>query len=268
MGINIEKVVTEKFEMRYFRFGSGEKVMVMLPGISIKSVMESADFVAGAYKMFSPKYTVYLFDRRTDIPETYTVDEMGEDTAAAMTALGLKDTYMVGVSQGGCMAQIIAADHPELVKKLVLESTVSRLSDDAVKTVGKWVEYARAGDKDALNLEFAESIYSDAFWDKYRDAILSMARLYTDDELARFVRLAEGMNGYTVYERLDSVHCPVLVMGGSDDRIFSQADLRETAEKLHGELYLFESYGHAFYDEADEAKQRILDFFEKTAAYQ
>ena len=262
MSINIETVPAVPFKMSYFRFGSGPRTMVLIPGISIKSVMESADFVAGAYKMFSTNYTVYLFDRRSDIPGIYTVDDMAADTASAMDALGMKSTYMAGISQGGCIAQIIAEDHPELVKMLVLESTVSRLTENAQRTVRGWVELAKKGDKDALNMAFAESIYSTAFFEKYRDAILSMAKLYTDEELERFVIHAEGMSGFTVYDRLDKVRCPVLVMGGSEDRIFDNSCFRETAEKLHGELYIFEGYGHAFYDEAPEAKQRIFDFFE------
>lgn len=263
MCISIETVRTDTFEMNYFRFGTGGKPMVMIPGISIKSVMESAEFVAGAYHIFSENYTVYVFDRRSELPETYTVDEMAEDTAAAIDRLGLSRTYIVGVSQGGCIAQIIAAKHPELVKTLALESTVSRLTPQSEQVVQRWVDLAKSGDKEALNMAFAEDIYSDSFREKYMDAILTMAKLYTDSELARFVTLAEGMRGFTIYDELDKVQCPVLVIGGSEDRIFDMSCFRDTAEKLHGELFIFEGYGHACYDETPEAKQKIFDFFEK-----
>ena len=263
MSIITDIVETNGFSMKYFSFGTGGRTMVILPGISIKSVIESAEFVSKAYDMFAENYTVYVFDRRTELPGSYTVDEMAADTAAVFDRLGLRDIYLTGVSQGGCIAQIIAAKRPGLVKRMVLESTISRLTPNSDKVVGEWVELAKKKDKEGLNLAFAKSIYSDSFFEKYEDAIMIMSRLYTDEELARFVIIAEGMKGYSIYDELDAVKCPVLVMGGSEDRIFDMSCFRDTAEKLCGELYIFEGYGHACYDEAPEAKQKILEFFER-----
>ncbi|MBQ9382709.1 MAG: alpha/beta hydrolase [Ruminiclostridium sp.] len=263
MSVTIGTAAANGFTMNYFSFGTGERPLVIIPGISIKSVMESAEFVARAYDMFSEHYTVYVLDRRTELPEKYTVDEMGADTAAVMDSLGLRDAYIIGVSQGGCIAQIIAARRPGLVKKMALESTISRLCPESEKVVNEWVELAKKHDKDGLNLVFAKGIYTDSYFERYKDAITVMSRLYTYEELDRFVILAESMSGYTVYDELGKVNCPVLVIGGSEDRIFSPSCFKETAEKLHGELHIFEGYGHACYDEAPEAKQLIFEFFER-----
>ena len=43
--INIEKVITPEFEMKYFKFGSGKKAFVILPGLSVTSVMDAAQAV-------------------------------------------------------------------------------------------------------------------------------------------------------------------------------------------------------------------------------
>ena len=37
----INKVTVDNLEMEYFKFGNGNKNMIILPGVSIKSVMES-----------------------------------------------------------------------------------------------------------------------------------------------------------------------------------------------------------------------------------
>ena len=114
MSIPIETVRTEGFSMRFFRFGTGDRPFVILPGLSVQSVMGAADAVAAAYADFAERYTVYLFDRREELPEQYSVYRMGLDTAAAMRALGLYDADIFGASQGGMIAQVIAIEAPEL----------------------------------------------------------------------------------------------------------------------------------------------------------
>ena len=125
MSIQIQKVVADTLEMNYFRFGSGEKTMVILPGLSVQSVMGPAQAVADEYAVMKDEFTVYLFDRRTELPPDYNIYDMADDTAKAIKALGLSDIYLFGASQGGMIAMTVAILYPELVRKLALGSTAS-----------------------------------------------------------------------------------------------------------------------------------------------
>ena len=58
MSIKIETIKTVSFEMEYCKFGTGSKIMVVIPGLGIRSVMESADFIAEAFSLFHEKYTI------------------------------------------------------------------------------------------------------------------------------------------------------------------------------------------------------------------
>lgn len=69
MSISIETVKTDRFSMDFFRFGNGDKPLVILPGLSVQSVMGAADAIADAYRSLADCYTIYVFDRRTDLPE-------------------------------------------------------------------------------------------------------------------------------------------------------------------------------------------------------
>ena len=60
-------VRTDAFTMHYFRFGCGEKPLVILPGLSVQSVMDSAQAVAEEYAVMADDFTVWLFDRREDL---------------------------------------------------------------------------------------------------------------------------------------------------------------------------------------------------------
>ena len=98
--------------MDHIVFGHGEKSFVILPGLSMHSVMGAADAIAEAYKDFCEEYTVYVFDRAKNIHDGYTVRNMAEDTAKAMRRLNIEKADVFGASQGGMIAMYLAIDHP------------------------------------------------------------------------------------------------------------------------------------------------------------
>ena len=55
-----EKITTESFEMNYFRFGNGSKVIAVIPGVSVTSVMGAEDQIAQSYAFFKDEFTVYV----------------------------------------------------------------------------------------------------------------------------------------------------------------------------------------------------------------
>lgn len=115
-------------EMDYIRFGNGKLTMVMLPGVGdgLKTVKGMALPFAMMYRPLARHFTVYVFSRRRELPEHMTTREMAADLNEALEALGLEESAVVGVSQGGMIAQWLAIDHPEKVGKLVLVVTTSR----------------------------------------------------------------------------------------------------------------------------------------------
>ena len=127
-------------ETEYFSFGSGERTFVILPGLGTRSILFSRMMISAAYKRFCDDFTLYVFDRRRNLPPTYTVREMARDTAAAMRALGLRNADIFGASLGGMTAQFIAIDSPELVRSLVLGSTaLKKWFPGAYAAPGQWI---------------------------------------------------------------------------------------------------------------------------------
>ncbi len=267
MGIPIRTVKTDTFEMQYFCFGRGEKTLVILPGISVQSVMSSADLVAGSYDEMAEDFTIYVFDRRQDLPPVYTVYDMAEDTAKALIALGLQDIYLFGASQGGMMALVIAIEFPELVKKMVLGSTSAHIRDDQYASLAGWAEKARAKDGVGLFMAFGEALYPPEVFAQYKDALKAAGESVTAEEFARFVILAEGTKDFNVVPRLDRIRCPVLAIGVYEDAVLDSDATMEIAEKLDERsdfnLFMYIGYGHAAFDTAPDYRRRMLDFFRK-----
>ena len=264
--IQFNTVHTYGFRINYFRFGHGDRTMVILPGLSVQSVLNSAEAIAEQYKMFADDYTVYVFDWRENAPDSYPVTQMTEEAAYAFRLLGLKDVDLFGASHGGMIAMDLAARYPELVHSLVLGSSACRVSDEQYRVIDEWVSFAKAGDAEGLYLSFGEAVYPQAVFEQYRDVFVEMAKTVTQKELDHFVRLAEGTRGFDITGILDQVRCPVLALESDDDRVLGAEAgelLNELMKDYEGySYYVYSGYGHAAYDTAaPEYQERMYRFF-------
>ena len=227
--------------------------------------MGLSDAVEGAFSQFTDDFTVYMFDRRKNLPETYSLPQMAEDTIAAFDALGIKNACIFGASQGGMIAMQIAAGRPDLVKKLVLGSTAAVVKGSRYTVFDNWVRIAESGNAEALYLDFGENIYSKNVFEQSRETLTEAAETVTKEELARFIVFAETMNGFDVLNDLKKIKCPVLVICDSCDSVFVLAAAEEIFENLGSkdisELYMYEGYGHAVYDTAPDFRDRMYEFF-------
>ena len=266
----VETVTADGFSMDYIRFGQGENTLVILPGLSVQSVMGSAAAIAEAYRSMADDYTVYLFDRRKELPEAYSISGMAQDTAEAMELLGLRQVDLFGASQGGMIAMKIAAGHPELVRKLALGSTAARIEEENFHTIENWIGLAKAGDAEGLYLAFGRALYPEEQFTLYHDALTAAAQTVTEDDLARFVILAECIRGFDCSGDLEKIECPVLVTGSMTDQVLGADASFRIAEQLSGrkdaELFMYGAYGHACFDIAPDYKDRLLEFFAPNAS--
>lgn len=152
-------------------------------------------------------------------------------------------------------------DFPELVSMMLLGSTAARANDTLRAVIWHWIKLAEKGDRRALNLDFAEKIYSAEFYEKYREFISAAENDVLPRELARFVILARACESFDIYDELDKIKCPVLVIGAENDRVLDVEASQQIARKMGCDIYVYGKYGHAVYDEAEDYKDRIMRFF-------
>jgi pimeloyl-ACP methyl ester carboxylesterase len=139
--------------------GSGDPLLLLHGGLS------SADDMGMQTPALAEHYRVIVPERRAhgrtaDVEGPITYEVMAEDTIALMEALGARPAHLVGWSDGGNVALIVAIQRPELVRRVVTmgsNSTAAAYVDgvramfdpDAADSVipvlrGEWV--ARAPD--------------------------------------------------------------------------------------------------------------------------
>ncbi|MHB8118011.1 MAG: alpha/beta fold hydrolase [Methanothrix sp.] len=74
---------------------------------------------------FSSNYQVIVFDNRgmgytTASSANFFISQFANDTAGLIDALGIKQANVLGISMGSFIAQELAIEHPEKVKRLIL----------------------------------------------------------------------------------------------------------------------------------------------------
>ena len=250
-------------DMNYVSFGSGEKSLIMLPGLGdgLSTVKGKAFILAAAYKMYAQNYKVYIFSRKNCLPEVYSTRQMAKDQAEAMKALGILKASVLGISQGGMIAQYLAIDYPELIDKLILAVTSPKAGKSTQKVVSTWIDIAKQGNYKALMIDTAEKSYSEHYLKKYKMIYPLLGMIGRPKSFDRFLIQANSCIWHNAYMELDKIICPTLVIGGGCDKIVGTDAAPILADKIKGsELFIYKDLGHAAYEEAKDFNKRVLNF--------
>ncbi len=256
-------VVIDHTDMYYVSFGTGAKNLVILPGLSdgLATVRGKALVLAAPYRKCFQDYTVYMFSRKNEMPDHYSIRDMAEDQIQAMKKLGIEQACLLGVSQGGMIAQYMAIDHPEMITRLLLAVTAPNANPVIQDTVSGWIDMARRGDHTALMVDTAEKMYSEKYLRKNRKYFPLLARFTKPRDYDRFLKNAQAILEFDCRSELSKISCPTLIIAGSDDHVIGNDAAAQLHQAIAGsELYVYEGLGHGAYEEAKDFYDRVQKF--------
>lgn len=256
----------EDTDMHYISFGNGPKNLIMIPGLGdgLKTAKGMAVPFSVMYKDFAKNYKVYVFSRRNKLPDGFTTRDMAHDIHYAMGQLGIGDAYVIGVSQGGMIAQYLAIDFPETVKKLILLVTLSKQNHVVKEVISTWVDMAKKDQYVEIMIDTAEKTYTEKYLAKMRPMYRYIGKIGKPKSFDRFIVMAEACLSHDAYEELEKIQCPTLVMGGTEDHIVTGNASEEMAKRIMDcELYMYEGYGHGVYEEEKDCFLRVLLFLQQ-----
>lgn len=256
-------VKIDNTDMYYVACGTGKKNLVVLPGLSdgLTTVKGKAFMMSRTFKKFLNSFTVYVFSRKEQMPEDYTIEQMAGDQVNAMKQLGIDKASILGVSQGGMIAQCIAISHPEVLDKLILGVTSSWANETVKKSVSSWIEMANKGDHVLLMKDTAEKMYSRDYLDKYGKLVPILAYFTKPKSYERFLKNAKAILKFDVRNELNSITCPTFIIAGDSDKTIGNDAQNELSAGINNsELYVYEGLGHGLYDEAKDFYDRIYGF--------
>ena len=263
MGIQIETVKTETFSMDFFRFGQGEKILVILPGVSVQSVMAFASFVARDYKILADDYTIYVFDRRKNLPDSYPICEMARDTLEALKVLNLAPVSLFGASQGGMIAQYYIDQHPARAAGFISVDSVP-FGDYYSKSDMFWLSQlewmCRMFPDKLLRSSMAKMCGAT---ETARKRMFTMLSSYTKNELCHLMYVGEA--AFIPENKKLDIPCRTILLLGDKDKVGKVAAYnKEWSRRTGFPLILIQGAAHnANDDQPDIVNGIVLDFIKQ-----
>jgi pimeloyl-ACP methyl ester carboxylesterase len=199
------------------------------------------------------------FDRRQ-----YELGELAGDAANLVKALGLAPAHVVGASMGGMIVQLMAAEHPEVVRTLtsIMSNTGHRwLGQPALAVYPRLLRKPATNREEGIErtVEMFALIGSPGFPrddDRIRDqARRSIARDGDPRGMAR--QLGAILASGDRRAKLAGIRVPTLVIHGTQDKMVNPSGGKLTAKLVpDAKLMLVEGMGH---DLPEPAWGRIND---------
>ncbi len=201
-------------------------------------------------------------------PEAMSVEATADALAALLTARDAAPAHVVGYSLGARVALRLAIAHPEVVDRLVLESPSAGLPTEAERAARRAADEALAARIEAGGIEpFVDEwernpVFAGTSLEPDRAAQVREMRLGNDPAgLAASLRLAGQGAMEPLFDRLQTIAVPTLVIAGELDAIGRPRAERVAAEIPGARLAVVDGAGHTPHDERPEAFRRLVTTF-------
>jgi pimeloyl-ACP methyl ester carboxylesterase len=245
-----ETAGTFRSGLPYNRLGHGPRTLVVIQGLAFenKPLMGiSASYLLNMYGFLNQVYTTYVVTRKPGLPNGYSLQDMANDYAVMIREEFGEAVDVLGTSTGGSIAQHFAADHPELVRRLVLHAsayTLGNAGKEVQMRVGHLARQRKWREASAVLLGF---MMHPGLFGKMTAAIGSlMMSLTAPDDPSDLIVTIEAEDKHNFTDRLAEITAPTLVIAGARDPFYTETLLRATAEGIpNARLILYPGKGHA-----------------------
>ena len=176
---------------------------------------------------------------RSDVPPgPYTIEQMADDAAALLAHLGLGPVPAVGWSMGGVILQSLLIDHPGLISRAVLLSTLPSYTD----VQHAWLDgllALRAAGVDPVVLGASGIAWGfTPYTLTNHTAVAAALRLGAEDpeptSHAGFAAQAAAIRVFDRRAELPAITTPTLVLVGAEDVLTPPSQAVEIAERIGG----------------------------------
>ena len=228
----------------------------------------SRDFRLLSKNLVEAGYQCLCFDHRgcgltTELGD-FTVQDMVEDILALWESLKIEKSFVLGISMGGMISQIIAAQHPQKVLGLILVSTAASESQLNNLDAGPWGTDLKSIESRLLNYVTAE------FQERNKLLLQAMSKQIQNsvekerfDERAKAQRKAlQGLDNTAI---LSKINAKTLIIHGQEDKIIPiKAAFGLSTAIKNSQLLTKQGIGHLLLAECSkDLTSHIKEFLEE-----
>jgi pimeloyl-ACP methyl ester carboxylesterase len=232
----------------YLRFGAGPP-LVILPGLGAKnehSTGMARRLDLSTFGPFAEAFTVHLVNRRVGLPPGTTIKDLSDAYAAALAVEFTQAVPVLGLSTGGMIGLQLAADHPTVVRRLVVLASAYRLSESGRETQRRQARHSAAGQPRRAWAAVGRAVAATPATSALMGAMMWLLgpRIAAADptDMIRTIEAEDVQDGSPGLPRITA---PTLVIGGDRDRYYGAANFRATAELIpNAQLRLYSGKGH------------------------
>ena len=251
--------------MDYVTFGTGNQPLVIIPGLGdgLQTVKGMAMPFSITYRVLAERYKIYVFSRINELRQGYTTRDMAADVAEAMETLNLDTAYVMGISQGGMIAQWLAVDFSERVKRLILTVTTAKPALLARERIEHWQKLSQSGNFKHLMQDIAQHSYTQKSYQKWRLLYNVMGIFGRIKDKQRIDIQSVSCLKHDSLDFLEKINCPTLIIGAEKDDVLGvDGSLGLHQHIKDSQLTILPECGHALYEQNKDFQKRVLVFLE------
>src|SRR3954447_12520502 len=200
---------------------------------------------------FRPPNVRQMLTRRLT-PEQYSLSDMAEDSAALLRELQIAAAHVVGASMGGMIGQMLAAEHPEMVRALtpIMSTTGSRWHGQPAAAVYRYLLRPPPRDREGYIQRSAEvfGLVGSTGFERDEQYIRERAGRAFDrgfDIRAGGRQLGAIVASGDRTKKLGRIEAPTLVIHGTVDKMIRPSGGKATAKAIPGaRLMMIDGMGH------------------------
>ncbi|MBH0780959.1 alpha/beta fold hydrolase [Nocardia bovistercoris] len=251
-------------DLPYFAFGAGPP-LVFLRWFSPDHANPSRWIRNSEIKTLGPLarwFRVYAVTRAPGMAAGTSMADIAAEHARALDAEFGAAVDVLGISSGGSVALQLAADHPGVVRRLVVAASGYRLEEQARADQMNYAEAAAAGRRALHHM----APHSAAVKDRLITAAMWLfdpfVRPRNPADTLAFVRAEDA---FDLSDRLGDIKAPTLVIGGERDEFYSTESFRRTADGIPRSLLsIYPNVGHVAAITHPRFARDIVDFLDES----
>ncbi len=178
---------------------------------------------------FTEHFTVYVVNRPPGLPSTTTMADLAAVYAAAIRTTFEGGVKVLAISTGGSIALQLAADHPDLVDRLVLGGTACTLGPVGRRAQRAYIERARQGKRPSPAL--AEVVTESEMGRRLLKGLLWLLDGRRTDHTDA-VTVLHAEDGFDLRGRLHEITARTLLIQGEKDLVYPVELARQTVESI------------------------------------
>lgn len=251
----------------YARWGVARKVLFIINGGPGNMLPRNPGFATKTYESFIQDFSIVIVSRKTDLPESYTTEDMADDCAEMIRRdLGGKVYGAMGVSFGGMIMQHFTAKYANLAERHIIAIATNWMSGKGKEIDTRFAMLLSEGKPGRAAAALADGIVpSGPFHYLFKGFFFLMGRSLIDSSSQTFHRdiliEAKAETGHDAEDHIRKICVPVLMVCGDRDFYFPTESARKTAllnENI--QLKIYEGKGHMGVLNGKQFAYDVLEF--------